>query len=207
MKLLLPPDIAHRLARLLKRSGSVEVGGVLMGEHVDGDIFRIVDFSSQSTNNTSSSFLRMPSKHNDTLDAFFKKTGLDYSKYNYLGEWHSHPRFAVHPSDVDIATMMNMLGNNSTSPNFAILLIIRLARNHTIEIGAWLFVPNSNNVFPTEICLDDEPDEFPKAANKSAIFSYGRRFLAICGFSSEKPALQLISVTNKSATHDRDGPG
>jgi proteasome lid subunit RPN8/RPN11 len=30
-------------------------------------------------------------------------TGHDFSRYNYLGEWHSHPRFGLYPSADDVS--------------------------------------------------------------------------------------------------------
>jgi len=46
MKLLLPPKIIRRVRREL-RGRWREIGGVLVGEHVGTDTFRIVDFSVQ----------------------------------------------------------------------------------------------------------------------------------------------------------------
>jgi hypothetical protein len=50
-------------------------------------------------------FRRDPKTHQKTLDEFFERTGRDYQRFNYLGEWHSHPSFSVQPSVEDIETM------------------------------------------------------------------------------------------------------
>ena len=47
MNLLAPSDIAARIRAELREAGRVEVGGVLMGEHVSEDTFRVVDLSAQ----------------------------------------------------------------------------------------------------------------------------------------------------------------
>jgi len=72
------------------------------------------------------------------LDQFFKKTGADYSRYNYLGEWHSHPRFPVKPSLQDCRSMMDMVGNEASIP-FSALLIVRLDFLFFLKLGATMF--------------------------------------------------------------------
>ena len=47
MQLLLPARILKRIRRELKSSGAQEIGGLLMGEHVREDVFRVVDISVQ----------------------------------------------------------------------------------------------------------------------------------------------------------------
>ena len=66
------------------------------------------------------------------LDEFFQRTGHDYQRFNYLGEWHSHPSFSVRPSIEDVSTMTDIVSNPASAINFAILLIVRL------RFWAWL---------------------------------------------------------------------
>jgi integrative and conjugative element protein (TIGR02256 family) len=177
MKLLLPVNIAERLIKVLKRRSVIEVGGILMGEHVSKDTFRIVDFTIQSTNNSRASFLRLPGIHNKKLDAFFRKTGENYTRYNYLGEWHSHPKFTVYPSDLDVSAMTNIVNSESVSANFAILLIVKLSSHHILDAGSWLFTPRNNYVHRIPLDLESESSSYMCDSDSSlpGFFAFGRR--------------------------------
>ena len=142
----------------------------MMGEHIRGDIFRIADLTVQSTNNSRASFLRLADVNGRYLDAFFKKTGFSYTRYNYLGEWHSHPGFAVQPSGADIAAMRAIVDNESIGANFAVLLIARLSAMRTVDVGSWLFVPNTSHFHQVDIELEPQ-------ATSSSESRGGRLFL------------------------------
>jgi hypothetical protein len=43
------------------------------------------------------------------LTSFFVRTNPDYRRFNYIGEWHSHPIFELEPSFKDDASMMEIL--------------------------------------------------------------------------------------------------
>ena len=70
-------------------------------------------------------FRRDPELHLQALDDFFCRTGYDFTRFNYLGEWHSHPSFSAHPSRDDIATMTDFV-ENGEDITFAALMIVRL---------------------------------------------------------------------------------
>lgn len=138
MKLLLPQHVIKRLKRRL-RGRINEIGGVMVGEHVAIDTFRIVDISVQQRGGTIAHFVRDPARHKAFLADFFAKTGNDYKRFNYLGEWHSHPSFEPLPSGPDLATMFDLVSDPDAGVNFAILLIARLKDRRALELSATLF--------------------------------------------------------------------
>jgi hypothetical protein len=71
---------------------------------------------------------------------FFDRTKHHYDRFNYIGEWHSHPSFAVRPSDVDVTAMHRLVSDPSFEGRFAVLMITRLDGDH-LTSGAWLFDP------------------------------------------------------------------
>lgn len=127
MHLLLPPPILDRIRRELRKGGRREIGGLLMGEHVVGDTFRLVDFSVQRSAGSAVNFVRDPNQHQAQLDAFFVRTSGDFARFNYLGEWHSHPNFEPLPSPQDMETMQSIVADPDVGVNFLILLIARLS--------------------------------------------------------------------------------
>lgn len=134
----LPHEQRVRLKSLLRRSGRREIGGVLMGEQLAPDHFRIVDFSVDRISGSAAHFVRSPEHHRSALDAFFARTNADYRRFNYLGEWHSHPSFPVHPSPEDVLSMADLV-RGERDITFATLMIVRLRYFLHLEVGCYMF--------------------------------------------------------------------
>jgi integrative and conjugative element protein (TIGR02256 family) len=143
MQLLLPNPLIRRLLRELRRAGNREIGGLLMGEHVREEVFRIVDISVQRSGGTHACFIRHPKDHQKALKKFFARTGNDYRRFNYLGEWHSHPGFAPVPSDTDVRTMQSLVVDATDGANFLVLLIAKQDHANRLQATATVFSANS----------------------------------------------------------------
>jgi [CysO sulfur-carrier protein]-S-L-cysteine hydrolase len=156
MQLLLTDPIIERLQLELRRAGRQEIGGLLMGEHIRDDIFRVVDISVQHTGGSQGCFVRDPGEHQAQLDAFFTKTNADYVRFNYLGEWHSHPSFQPVASVTDIQTMQSIVHDPAVGANFLVLLIPRLHKWRTIELSAIGF-RKGGEPFSVVVCREREP--------------------------------------------------
>jgi proteasome lid subunit RPN8/RPN11 len=126
MQIKVARDIEARLRSALLSAGQREIGGMLFAEQIEPDHFRVVDFSVDLDAGSHASFRRAPGVHRQALDAFFDRTGRDFARFNYLGEWHSHPAFSVRPSTEDIATMTELVSDHRSAISFAVLLIVRL---------------------------------------------------------------------------------
>ena len=139
MKLEIGPGIEGRFRSALKSARRREIGGMLFAEQLAPGHFRIIDFSLDSFSGSHTNFRRDPITHRTTLDAFFDKTGRDYARFNYLGEWHSHPSFSVRPSSEDISTMTEIVSDADNTITFALLLIVRLRMRFILESSWTLF--------------------------------------------------------------------
>lgn len=128
MQLLVPPEISSLLSDALKQAGKREIGGILMGEHVGSDVFRIRKVTIQRKGGTFASFVRMVADILAPLHAFFDVTRHEYTKYNYLGEWHSHHSFALMPSPRDHKTMQLMVIDPELGAHFVVLLLVKLSK-------------------------------------------------------------------------------
>ena len=146
MKIHLSTDIQKRLIRALEKAGPHEIGGVLMGEHIDEAEFCIVDLTIQEQSGSVAFFIRLVADIVQPLKEFFKRTGYNYRKFNYLGEWHSHPSFPPVPSEKDIQSMQEIVTDSDTGANFAILLIVRLKGAQEIEATATTFLRDGKSL-------------------------------------------------------------
>jgi hypothetical protein len=137
---VLAADQTRRLIAALKRVGIREIGGQLFGEQLAPSNFRVTELTVQSRPGTFARFVV------DLLQAardavrFFDRTEHRYKRYNYIGEWHSHPSFAVQPSGPDMETMRGLVRDSQFMGTFAVLMIVRLDAE-TLTSGAWVFDP------------------------------------------------------------------
>jgi hypothetical protein len=115
VKVTLAADQTRSLVAGLRRAGVKEIGGQLFGEQLAPSNFRVTELTVQARPGTFARFVV------DLLQAardavrFFDRTEHRYTRYNYIGEWHSHPSFAVRPSGPDVATMRDLVHD----PQFA----------------------------------------------------------------------------------------
>jgi hypothetical protein len=111
---------------------------MLFAEQLEPGQFRIVDLSMDLSSGSHAHFIRDPTTHNDALRAFLERAGGEFSRFNYLGEWHSHPAFTVEPSREDVATMTDLV-NEDNAIEFAVLLVVRLRLHFWLDYSLTAF--------------------------------------------------------------------
>lgn len=141
MKILLPQGIEQRLTAALKEADSREIGGILMGEYVADGVYRVCDLTIQRQGGTLASFVRVVREILAPLRRFFHRTGYNFTQFNYLGEWHSHPSFALYPSGADSETMWGIVDDRQVGANFAILVIVQLNNTDRLEGTVTVYLP------------------------------------------------------------------
>jgi hypothetical protein len=128
------PEVHAAIRKACQRAGQREVGGMLFAEHRAKDEFIVVEATVGKVG-TLSSFLRKLTDGLSRLDSFFRRTRHDYARFNYLGEWHSHPAFTLHPSVTDDATMFQIVNDPATGARFAVSMIVKLADDRLTARG------------------------------------------------------------------------
>lgn len=137
MNLIMPKEVRVRLHEVVRAAGRLEIGGVLMAEQLAPGEFSLVDFTVDAEKGGAAHFVRSVDHHREALTAFFERTGSDFARFNYLGEWHSHPNHPHLPSTEDIRSMDALVGGERDIP-FALLLIVR-AHRRRLSLSATLF--------------------------------------------------------------------
>ena len=100
----------------------------------------MAEITVQRTGGTSATFVRMPQLHVAAIRAFFDRTDHRYERFNYLGEWHSHPSYPTRPSGSDVRAMEEILRNPTMAVNFAVLSIVKIPAAAGFEISSYAFV-------------------------------------------------------------------
>jgi len=129
MNVIVPGEISNRVRGELEKAGSREIGGILLGEHTNENEFKISEITIQKTGGGLAFFERIARCVIEPLKRFFARTDYNYKRFNYLGEWHSHPSFSPYPSAVDHSTMQELIMDDEFGANFIVLMIVKLGLN------------------------------------------------------------------------------
>lgn len=132
MNVIIPGEISNMIKIGLKKARSREIGGILLGEHTSENEFQISDITIQKTGGGVAFFERIVHCIIEPLKRFFVRTGHNYKRFNYLGEWHSHPSFSPYPSTIDHSTMQELIKDEKFGANFIVLMIVKLNSNDLV---------------------------------------------------------------------------
>jgi hypothetical protein len=140
VRIRLANDQVQKLKPALTQAGTREIGGQLFGEQLAPSDFRITELTVQARRGSFARFMvDLLQAARDAL-RFFDRTEHRYTRFNYIGEWHSHPSFEIKPSPTDVQTMVDLVTDPAFRGSFAIMLIVRLDAD-VVSAGAWLFDP------------------------------------------------------------------
>lgn len=151
--LVLPVDIKGKLLSALVRAGDYEVGGILMAAHIGPDLFEIQDITIHRQG-ALASFMRRIEDALGRLHSFFSTTQRQYNKFNYIGEWHSHPMFSLEPSNTDDASMYQIVNDPKVGANFLVLLIVKLNSHNNLMASAHTYLPGGIK-YRAEVKIDN----------------------------------------------------
>lgn len=158
MKLRIKKKKLKVLQAALLKAGTNEIGGVLFGEHVGDEDFRVSEMIFQRRSGDEVTFRRTPKEAMRSLKKLNMAYGYNYARFNYLGEWHSHPNAPVIPSQRDCITMQELLTDPATDANFLILLIVRRNATGDLELSANAFLA-SGHVLTCDVEIEIEIEE------------------------------------------------
>ncbi len=126
-----------------------------MGEHVGHNRFAVRTLTVQG-GGTFASFVRGTKAALRAVKEFLLRSNHEYTRFNYLGEWHSHPSFSVQPSSTDHRAMLDIVTNSSVGANFVVLLIFKLTSLGVLKGSAHTYLPDGS-VLASELFLEGTP--------------------------------------------------
>lgn len=153
LTICLSPEATSAIRGACLRAGTLETGGMLLAERTSEDVFRVIEATTASAGRFAS-FVRVLADGLTRLEDFLGRKKHDYTRFNYLGEWHSHPSFAIQPSRTDDATMREIVGAPETTALFVVLLIVRLDAGN-LRAGVWAYFPTGERV-PCSVFVEQD---------------------------------------------------
>lgn len=139
----------------LTHARSKEIGGVLFGEQIAEGDFRIVEATRQRFwGGTTTTFNRRGGGARRDILAMHERVGSNPERFNYLGEWHSHPNAPAWPSLQDETTMYKLLADQGGAVNFLVLMILKLNDRVSLQVSAQTYL-SSGHKLPCEIEIEN----------------------------------------------------
>tara|TARA_R100000935_G_scaffold14778_2_gene29478 strand:- start:2642 stop:3157 length:516 start_codon:yes stop_codon:yes gene_type:complete len=147
MKLRISGDLVAAWQKDLIKAGKREIGGVLFGEQIAEGDFRLVEATRQRFGGgTRDRFHRRGRPARKAIEVLHNIHGGDAERFNYLGEWHSHPSAPALPSIRDQVTMFQLLADQAGAVNFLVLLIVRVNGARALEMGAAAYLASGHRI-------------------------------------------------------------
>lgn len=143
LTLVLPGEVSKAISTALGKAGAREIGGVLMAEHIDHNEFVVRDITIHRRG-AFASFVRRIEDAAGRMRLFFDRARHDYTRFNYLGEWHSHPSFTPEPSIKDDSSMLQIVQDQTVGANFAVLLVVKLDVHGQLVGTAHTYLPDGS---------------------------------------------------------------
>jgi proteasome lid subunit RPN8/RPN11 len=105
----------------------------------------------QHQGGTFATFWRIVEVLVEPLRSFFERTKNEYTRFNYIGEWHSHHSFALVPSSTDRRAMRNVI--SETGARFIVLLLVRVDNDDHLEQAVTVFTA-TGQCFQGDVLLE-----------------------------------------------------
>lgn len=145
LNLVLPLEVTNVIQGALRKAGRREVGGILMAEHTALNEFKVQEITVHRRG-AIASFIRRIEDAIGRLRVYFERTGHDYTRFNYLGEWHSHPSFEPLPSLKDDMSMLQIVQDQAVGANFVVLLVVKLNSEGQLMGSAHTYFPDGTRL-------------------------------------------------------------
>jgi len=125
MKIFVPQKITNAIQETIRKTQPKEIKGAFYAKQNNDESFSIDGlFVSEYIGTNFFCKLLIDKRYRDFEKRYFKERNYEYKKYNYIGDWHSHPEFACIPSLYDINEANDDL--KKSNANFVVQFIFKL---------------------------------------------------------------------------------
>lgn len=125
MKIIVPKEISNKLIEVIVQHNPYEIKGSFYAEQIKENFFIIDDvYVSEISGNRFFSNLIVNARYKKFERDYYSKKNFIYTKYNYIGDWHSHPSYECIPSDYDRKEIRKEFRNSNA--NFLVQFIFKV---------------------------------------------------------------------------------
>lgn len=124
MKIIVPEKMSKIILDHVKKYSPNETKGALFARKIDDETFEIdAVYIEKKVGTFAFVILENNCRYKKFQAVYNKKHHYDYKNHNYIGDWHSHPSFALFPSEYDKSEVVEDL--TKSNANFLIQMIVK----------------------------------------------------------------------------------
>lgn len=153
VRVILSDRVVAKMRDGIPRAGLLEVGGLMMGENVADNVFRVLDIS--LTVGEPGRYYLDPAEHQSFVDEF-RGEFCDEGRFRLIGSWHSHPSGDPEPGKRDLQTLRATMAHPSTDLAFKVLLIACLDANAQLRAGGVVLTREPKVLSKIEVVIEPE---------------------------------------------------
>jgi len=131
LEIIIPKEITLRLIKQISKYSPLETKGALFAEDLGNDTFKIDEVYLEPKPGTTT-FVKLYINHEYVTfqKNYHKLRKNNFSKYNYIGDWHSHPLFECFPSSYDVSEVEKDMKQSNAI--FLVQLILKVLKGKLV---------------------------------------------------------------------------
>ena len=131
MEIIIPKKISLKLKKQISKYSPLETKGALFAEDLGNDTFRIDEvYLEPKPGTTTFVKLFINQEYVSFQKNYHKLRKNNFSKFNFIGDWHSHPLFECFPSSYDIREVEEDIKKSNAI--FLVQLILKVIKGKLI---------------------------------------------------------------------------
>ncbi len=131
MEIIIPKKISLILIKQISKHSPLETKGALFAEDLGNDTFKIDEvYLEPKPGTTTFVKLYINQEYLSFQKNYHKFRKNNFSKYNYIGDWHSHPLFECLPSSYDVSEVEEDIKKSNAI--FLVQIILKVLKGRLV---------------------------------------------------------------------------
>jgi proteasome lid subunit RPN8/RPN11 len=131
LEIIIPKKISLILIKQISKHSPLETKGALFAEDLGNDTFKIDGvYLEPKPGTTTFVKLYINQEYVSFQKNYHKFRKNNFSKYNYIGDWHSHPLFECLPSSYDVSEVEEDIKKSNAI--FLVQLILKVLKGRLV---------------------------------------------------------------------------
>jgi proteasome lid subunit RPN8/RPN11 len=131
LEIIIPKKISLILIKQISKHSPLETKGALFAEDLGNDTFKIDEvYLEPKPGTTTFVKLYINQEYLSFQKNYHKFRKNNFSKYNYIGDWHSHPLFECLPSSYDVSEVEEDIKKSNAI--FLVQIILKVLKGRLV---------------------------------------------------------------------------
>jgi len=159
--LYITPQAWRQIERAVRKNPALETGGILMGYALNETDW-LVTYASEPGPNAQQA--RLSVRFDDKYLRQLAKRLKRRTRWEYIGDWHSHTIRRLTPSKADKRTVREKASSAKYTSDSPVMLIVGLGKHNQVQARGYILTDSLREV--QRIALKDGPTRRPRGGTR-----------------------------------------